>query len=142
MLGVVRVGPQLGRQTAFLGDQGSVDVRDAALHHRTERALERPQFQGRDVMPADLPAYTHLEQLGEAPGGRREETPQPLGQEQPRGELVVHRTQPDIHRLRDEPAGQRLPHGLGHRHARALLRLHGARAQMRGDHHVVQLEQR
>ena len=66
-----------------------------------------------------------------------------LGQRQVRADLLADRAAAgDVHRVRHEVAAQRQQHRTGDVGARAVLRLGGRGAQVRGDDDVGQLEQR
>ena len=73
---------------------------------------------------------------------RGEQPAEALGQRQERAQRLVGLGGVDVDRERHELAGEGELHHVGDGVAGLVLRLAGAGAEVRGDHHAVELEQR
>ena len=138
----VRGGDQPDVDAALLGDHGGVDVGDLLGHDVGEDALERGEFEDLDVQRGDLAGDLDVE-LGQRSVGHRGEDPAQLLDQRDAGAHVRgDHAAGDVHGVGHQLAGQGLADGLGDRDAGLFLGLVGGGAQVRGDHHVVELEER
>ena len=129
-------GAALGRQ------QRHVDVGDGALDDPGEDALERGQLEHLDVVVHDLAPDLDVDRLRDLSGEPGEDPAELLGQRDAGPHVLGDDPALHVDRVRHQLAGQREPHRAGHGQPGLLLRLVGGGAEVRGRHHVVQLEQR
>ena len=127
---------------ALGGDLRRVDVGHRVLADPAEQALQHRQGEDAGVVVGQLALVLDLEHRRRALVQRREQAAEPLGQRQERAHRLGRLGRADVHGERHELAGQRQADLLGDRVARLVLGLAGARAEVRGDDDLRQLEQR
>ena len=138
----LRPGRQPHLDTALLREQRSVHVRHRLVDDVLEHALERGEFEHLDVVLGDLAADLDVEPDGDLAGERGEDPAQLLGERQTGRDVLGDDAALDVHRVRDQLAGEREAHRAGDRDARLLLRLVRGGAEVRGADDLVELEER
>lgn len=126
----------------FFGDAGGVDEGDLLVDHRGEQAAHCGQAEGVDLLGGQLAAGGDLEGDG---GGVEEFTGDEAefaGEVEPEGDLFADAAAGDIHGVGDELAGKCLEHAVCDIGACPVLGLDGRRAEVRGDHDLLESEQR
>ena len=122
---------------------GRVDVGDLLVHDGREQALGGGQLEHGHVVGDDLAVHLDGDAGGDPAGHRGEDLAELLGQRQQRPDVLVdHAAGLHVDRVRHELALQRELDAARHREAGLVLRLGRRRAQVRGDHDVVEGEQR
>src|SRR5918999_5477361 len=139
----LRSGGQLNVDTALGGQGGRVDERDLVLDDVREHPAQGGELKHRDVLGGQLTGDVDRDCGGQPPGEGVEHGAELLHQRQPRPDLLAdHAPDLHVHRIRHELACERELDGQGDVGASAVLRLVGGGAEVRGDDHLRQLEQR
>ena len=121
---------------------GRVDVAHLVGDDVDEDALEGGQLEHGHVGVDDLARDHDVELLGDLTGHRREQPAELLGQRDARPQYLGDHAAGHVDRVGDQLPRERQLHRPRHRHPGLLLRLFGAGAEVRGDDHVGEGEQR
>ena len=126
---------------AILGHLWRVHVGDRLVADGPEESLHRGERENARVVPGDLTFGADLERRWRTTHERGKQTAEPFGEREERAKCLVRLGRVDVDGERHEVAGERQLHHVGDGVARLVLRLAGARTEMRGDHDGVEPEQ-
>ena len=130
-----------GLDAALLGEQRRVHVRHVLADDVREDALQRREAVHADVVRGELTAHLDVEARDRSVREAREELAQLLDEGDARADERIDDPAGDVHGIRYQVALERELDRPRDRHAGLLLRLIGARPEVRSDDHVGQLEQ-
>ena len=128
-------------ETPLLGHLRGVDEADRLRRHRREQTLQHRQAEDAAVVVGHLALEGQLQRLHRPAGQPAEEPAQPLGQRQEAPHGLRRLPGGDVDGVGHEVAPQRQHDLLGDRLPGLVLGLDGRGAEVRGDHHGLQLEQ-
>ena len=137
----VGLDDQPGLDAALLGEQRRVHVRHVLAHDVREDALERREAVHADVVRGELTAHLDVEARERGVRQAREELPELLDQRDARAHERVDDPARDVHGIRNEVALESELDRARDRDAGLLLRLVGARTEVRRHDDVGQVQQ-
>ena len=142
VVGTLAGRAQLGGQAAFGSEGRSVDEGDLLVGDRREQASKRRKLQHANVFGCQLAGHPDRQAFRRLGGQHADEHAEFADQVQPRRDILADRTAGDIDGVGDELTGQCQFDAGRNVGAGPVLGFAGGGAEVRGDHHLRQLEQR